>query len=123
YPSVGFHDLLIPAVGLEWRALDGVGPLSMDARAGYRYEASPVPDQVGEESLGDADKHVFSLGIGAELVGLTKVLPRPLNLDAYVGLTYLPSRLTQKADPRSAVGDFSVAGFVVQGGLTARFTF
>ena len=123
YPSVGFHDLLIPAVGLEWRALDGMGPLSMDARAGYRYEASPVPDQVGEESLGDADKHIFSLGLGAELVGLTKVLPRPLNLDAYVGLTYLPSRLTQKADPRSAVGDFSVAGFVVQGGLTARFTF
>ncbi len=123
YPPVGFRDLLIPAVGLEWRAVDAVGPLSLLARAGYRYEASPVPDQDGDSSFGDADKHILSAGLGAELVGLTKVLPRPLNLDAYAGLTYLSPRVFRKADPRSAVGDFSVAGFVVQSGLTARFTF
>ena len=109
YPSVGFHDLLIPAVGLEWRALDGVGPLSMDARAGYRYEASPVPIRWVKRARA-TPTNTSSASVSARSLGLTKVLPRPLNLDAYVGLTYLPSRLTQKADPRSAVGDFPSLG-------------
>lgn len=123
YPPVGFRDLLIPAVGLEWRALDGCGPLSLDARAGYRYEGSPIPEQDGESSLGDSDKHIFSIGLGAELAGLTKVLPRPIAFDAYVGLTYLPTRTFRKSDPRSSVGDFSVAGTVIQTGIQTRLSF
>ena len=123
YPPVGFRDLLIPAVGLEWRAIDHVGPLSLDARAGYRYEASPVPEQDGDESLGDSDKHLFSVGVGVELAGLTRVLPRPISIDGFLGLGYLPTRVFRKADPRSAVGDFTVAGYVLQAGLQTRFTF
>ncbi len=123
YPPVGFRDLLIPAVGVEWRALDGYGPLSLDARAGYRYEGSPIPEQDGESSLGDSDKHIFSIGLGAELAGLTKVLPRPIAFDGYVGLTYLPTRTFRKSDPRSAVGDFTVAGNVIQTGIQTRLSF
>lgn len=123
YPPVGFRDLLIPAVGVEWRAIDAAGPVSVDARAGYRYEASPIPEQDGESSLGDSDKHIFSVGLGVELSGITKVLPRPIAFDGYVGLTYLPTRSFRKSDPRSAVGDFTVAGNVVQTGIQTRLSF
>jgi len=123
YPPVGFRDLLIPAVGVEWRALDGLGPLSLDARAGYRFEGSPIPEQDGDGSLGDSDKHHFSVGLGAVLSGLTKVLPRPVAIDGFFGLTYLPTRVFRKADPRSAVGDFTVAGVVLQAGAQTRLTF
>ena len=123
YPPVGFRDLLIPALGLEWRALDGLGPLSLDARAGYRYEGSPIPEQDGDSSFGDSDKHIFSVGLGAELAGISKILRRPIAFDGYFGLTYLPVRVFRKADPRSAVGDFTVAGFVLQGGVQTRLSF
>ena len=123
YPPVGFRDLLIPALGIEWRALDGLGPLSIDARAGYRYEGSPIPEQDGDSSFGDSDKHILSIGLGAELAGISKILPRPIAFDGYFGLTYLPLRVFRKADPRSAVGDFTVAGFVLQGGVQTRLSF
>lgn len=122
YPSVGFHDLLIPAAGLEWRALERVGPVSLTVRGGYRYEASPVPAQEGETSLGDADKHATTAGLGAEFFGLS-VLPKPLGVDAFVGFVWMAPRTFRKVDPRSAVGDFVVSGLVLQTGLTVRSQF
>jgi long-chain fatty acid transport protein len=123
YPPVGFRDVLIPAVGVEWKALEGAGPLTLLVRAGYRYEGSPVPSQEGDTSLGDADKHIVSFGLGADLLGFTKVLQKPLSIDGFVGLTSLEKRVFRKADPRSEVGDFTVSGLVVQTGLSARFAF
>lgn len=123
YPSPGFHDLLIPAIGAEWRALDGLyrGKLALDLRAGYRYEASPVPLQDGESSFADADKHIFSLGAGIELSRLLPALPKPLSIDVFTALTYLPERVFRKADPRSLVGDFTVTGTVFQAGTGLRW--
>lgn len=122
YPNPGFRNTLMPAVGIEYRALEEAarGHLSLDLRAGYRYEASPVPEQDGDSSLGDADKHHFSIGLGLELVRLTKVLPRPFAIDGFFGFTYLPERQFKKLDPRSATGDFSVAGTLLQGGVALR---
>lgn len=123
YPPAGFHDLLIPALGLEWRAAQGLlgDRLSIDLRGGYRYEPSPVPAQDGDSSFGDADKHVFSVGAGVELQRLTQVLPRPLSLDVFFAATYLPTRAFEKADPRSPTGDFTVSGAVVQAGAQLRW--
>lgn len=123
YPAPGFHDLLMPAVGIEWRAVDGAlgDRLALDLRAGYRFEGSPVPDQSGESSFGDADKHIVSAGLGVELRRLTQVLPRPLSVDAFWALTVLPQRAFYKADPRSAVGDFTVSGLVWQAGGQLRW--
>ncbi len=123
YPSPGFHDILIPAVGVEWRALDSAckDRLALDLRAGYRYEASPVPGQQGASTFGDADKHTFSLGAGVELRRLFSVLPKPIELDAFVAVTYLPERDFNKDDPRSLVGDFTVSGTVFQVGGQLRW--
>jgi long-chain fatty acid transport protein len=123
YPDAGFHDTLMPAIGCEWRAIDrALGErLSLDLRAGYRYEPSPVPDQSGESNLGDADRHIFSLGVGLELARLTQVLPKPLSLDVFSALSYLPERQFHKLDARSPVGDFTVSGQVWQVGAQLRW--
>jgi long-chain fatty acid transport protein len=125
YPDPGFHDLLIPAVGLEWRALDGAAGdrLALDVRAGYRYEASPIPAQLGDSSFGDADKHILSGGLGLTLRKLGRVLLQPLAIDGFAAVTVLPERDFYKLDPRSAVGDFTVKGLVWQAGGQTRWRF
>ena len=92
-------------------------------RGGYRYEASPVPAQLGESSFGDADKHIISGGLGLELRKLGRVLSRPLSIDGFAAVTVLPERLFLKLDPRSAVGDFTVQGLVWQAGGQVRWRF
>ena len=125
YPDPGFHDLLIPAVGVEWRAINSAARdrLALDVRAGYRYEASPVPEQLGESSFGDADKHIVSGGLGLELRKLGRVLLQPIAIDGFAAVTVLPERTFLKLDPRSAVGDFTVQGLVVQAGGQVRWRF
>ena len=125
YPDSGFHDLLIPAVGVEWRAIESAARdrLALDVRGGYRYEASPVPEQLSESSFGDADKHIISGGLGLELRKLGRVLPRPLSIDGFAAVTVLPERVFRKLDPRSAVGDFTVTGLVWQAGGQVRWRF
>jgi len=123
YPDAGFSDTLMPGLGLEWRAVDrALGErLSLDLRAGYRYEPSPVPEQAGESSLGDSDRHIISLGFGLELARLSTVLPKPLSLDAFAAMSHLPERQFRKLEARSPVGDFTVGGQVWQAGAQLRW--
>ncbi len=125
YPDPGFYDTLMPAVGVEWRALSGAlsGRLALDLRGGYRYEPSPVPEQDGESSFGDSDRHIFSLGLGVELSRLSQILPKPLSIDVFGAFTHLPLRRFRKLDPRSLVGDFTVGGQVFQVGGQLRWRF
>jgi long-subunit fatty acid transport protein len=122
YPASGFRDIVIPRVGLEWRVHDGER-VGVDARGGYSYEPSPVPEQFGESNLADSDKHTFACGVGVELKRLRPILLYPLSLDAHFAVTYLPDRLNRKVDPRDAVGDFVADGVVVQLGLMLRSRF
>jgi len=122
YPSPGFHDIVVPRLGVEWRALDR-DRLALDVRGGYSYEATPAPEQIGESTFADADKHGFSAGLGLELRRLGPVLPLPLSIDAHVALTYLPDRTNRKIDPRDPVGDFVAGGVVPQVGATLRTRF
>ena len=119
YPEPGFHDLLIPRLGVEWRAREGRG-WALDVRGGYSYEASPAPEQTGESNLADAAKHSFSLGAGLELNALQPVVAGGLSIDAHLAATWLPTRVNRKADPLDRVGDFTSGGAVWQAGLTLR---
>jgi long-chain fatty acid transport protein len=122
YPPPGFHDLVIPRLGVEWRARQGER-VSVDLRGGYSYEATPVPDQIGESNLVDGDKHTFSVGAGLELGRLQPILAHPLSLDAHLAVTYLPERATRKLDPVDRIGDYVSDGVVVQIGLMLRSRF
>ena len=125
YPDPGFFDTLMPAVGVEWRALQNAasGRLAVDLRGGYRYEPSPVPEQDGESSFGDSDRHIISLGLGFELSRLTQVLQKPIAIDLFGAFTHVPLRRFRKLDPRSLVGDFTVGGQVWQVGGQLRWRF
>jgi long-chain fatty acid transport protein len=122
YPDPGFHDILIPRFGVEWRVWDRRS-LALDLRGGYSWERSPVPEQSLESNLADCDKHTFSVGAGVELRMLESVLPGPLAVDAHLAATWLPRRSNQKIDPRDLVGDFTADGSVVQLGVTLRSRF
>src|SRR5207245_9294690 len=76
YPNPGFHDTLTPRVGAEWRAREW-NKVTLNLRGGYAYEQTPVPEQSGESSYADTDKHTFSVGAGIDLDRFTSILPRP----------------------------------------------
>jgi long-chain fatty acid transport protein len=57
------------------------GRLALPLRAGYAYEATPVPPQSGNTSFLDATRHLLSLGVGMEVEGLDPVLLGGLCLD------------------------------------------
>jgi long-chain fatty acid transport protein len=122
YPPPGFHDIVVPRIGVEVRVLER-DKVALDVRGGYVYEPTPVPEQIGESSFADADKHTFSAGLGISLMRLGAVLPRPLALDIHAALTYLPDRINHKVDPRDPVGDFVAGGLVPQIGATLRSRF
>jgi long-chain fatty acid transport protein len=122
YAPPGFHDIVIPRVGVEWRAFDS-DRFGVDARGGYSYEPTPAPEQFAQSSLADSDKHTFSLGAGIEFKRLQPILARPLAIDVHVALTYLPDRVNRKIDPRDPVGDFVADGVIPQVGLTLRSRF
>lgn len=122
YPNANFHDIVVPRIGVEARVYDR-GRVGLDVRGGYVYEATPVPEQVGESNFADSDKHTFSAGLGVELRKLGAVLPLPIAFDVHVAVTYLPDRVNRKADARDAVGDFVSGGVVPQVGGTMRTRF
>ena len=70
-------------------------------RGGYSYEPTPVPEQIGESSLADSDKHTFSIGAGLTLRRLQPILPGPMSIDAHFAVTYLPDRQNRKESIRS----------------------
>ena len=122
YPASGFHDIVIPHAGVEWRAWQR-STLGLDLRGGYSYEPTPAPEQIGESNFADADKHTFSVGAGVELSRLTAILPRPLAIDVHAAVTYLPARANRKVDALDRVGDFVADGVIVQLGVTLRSRF
>jgi long-chain fatty acid transport protein len=121
FPDALFHDIFIPHIGVEWRAI-ARPRYAIDVRGGYVYEASPAPEQIGSGNLVDNDKHTFSAGLGLELEHLS-VLPRPLAIDFHVALTYLPSRANHKIDSLDPVGDYVSDGFVPQLGIELKTRF
>jgi long-chain fatty acid transport protein len=122
YSPSRFHDIVIPRAGVEWRAWQRP-KIGIDLRAGYSYEPTPVPEQIGESNFADSDKHTFSVGAGFELARVTSILPRPLAIDVHFAGTYLPPRANRKIDPLDHVGDFVADGVILQLGLTVRSRF
>jgi long-chain fatty acid transport protein len=122
YPSPGFHDIVIPRLGVEWRAREWTR-MALDLRGGYSYEPTPVPEQRGESNFADTDKHTFAVGAGLELRHVSAILPRPFTIDAHLAVTALPPRDNRKLDPVDRVGDFVADGVVVNVGLMLRSRF
>jgi long-subunit fatty acid transport protein len=121
-PDPNYHDIVIPRLGIEYQ-LYGSERRDLDLRAGYAYEPSPVPEQVGESNFIDNDKHTTSAGLGLTLRGWTEILPRPLRLDVYGAVTFLAPRTHHKLSPVDPVGDYRSSGRLVQLGLSSTWHF
>jgi long-chain fatty acid transport protein len=113
----GLTDRFVPRVGVEVRALSSEA-LELDARAGYYYENTPVPEQRHLTNLIDTDHHVLSAGIGAALLQLQPLISDRLVVDAHVQLSILPERLTRKSSLVDEIGDYRASGIVFAGGLS-----
>jgi long-subunit fatty acid transport protein len=70
-PAPHFHDTWVWRAGAEL-TLDA-GPLTVQPRAGYAFEGTPVPEQHGYHNFLDSDRHIVAAGVGLRY--------GPLNLD------------------------------------------
>ncbi|MCB1153569.1 hypothetical protein KDL45_07950, partial [bacterium] len=81
------HDVIHPRIGVEHRFAPvyekHLGKIDYSARAGYAYEPSPFETDGGYVNLIDPDRHLFTLGGGAEFNDRFSV-------DTYVQYRYLP---------------------------------
>lgn len=121
FPAAGFHDILIPRLGVEGRVWER-GKYALDLRGGYGYEPSPAPPQKDEQNLVDNDKHTFSIGVGFTARPLA-VLLDGVSIDAHFALTYLPDRAHDKLSSTDRFGDYVSDGVIPQLGLTLRTRF
>ncbi len=117
-----YHDILIPRIGLEYE-LRQSETLLVHGRAGYSYEPSPAPEQVGVTNFVDNDKHTTALGLGLTFRPWPTVLLQPLSLDASFALTSLRSRKHKKISPVDPVGDYTSDGSIWQFGMTTKVRF
>jgi hypothetical protein len=120
-----FEDRLVPRVGLEYtfglgRTVQVHGEerpaVELPLRAGYVYEATPIPPQTGVTNFVDSDRHTFSLGAGLVLNRPSSVLRGALRVDGYFQASFLPERLTQKASAADFTGDYRASGTMIGGG-------
>ncbi len=130
-----FSDRLVPRIGVEYRgaSLGGLrdmgdgrddAPLfELPLRAGYVYEASPVPDQTGITNLIDCDRHTLTVGLGLALNGVSEIMPGTIALDGHAAFSLMPERVTIKDNPADFVGDYTAEGNIFGGGATLKAVF
>ncbi|MEZ4398678.1 MAG: outer membrane protein transport protein [Kofleriaceae bacterium] len=116
-PAPHYHDIAIPRLGVEYT---GGGARW---RAGYAFEPSPAPAQIGATNFIDNDKHALSLGAGVDKAGLGGIVLRPISFDVALTATWLPGRDHHKLLAADPVGDYRSAGIVVGGSVTSRWRF
>ena len=116
----GFHDTIVPRVGLD-RRFDDTGNGTMHLRFGAFYEPSPAPAQTREGNLLDDDRVALTLGGGLEL-------PRaPLFFDVFAQAHYLVPRTTVKdadvSPDNAGAPSVKTHGTVLMAGMTAGVRF
>ena len=121
-PDPKFEDVIVPALGIEGRALD-MDQYQIDARFGYFYRQSPVRDLKGYSNFLDSDTHVLSAGIGARITDPLKILLRPYSFDAYFQAHILEPRSANKTLPNDPTGDYEISGYILVGGATLTLRF
>jgi long-chain fatty acid transport protein len=138
--DAGFDDSFELGIGTEVTLFKVIR-----ARTGFKYAASPVPDQIGRTNFADNDKYFITVGAGytVTLLGLSFIA------DAHLQFVMLPERVTFKKLPdtvescttgTSSICDeddsmtglqtgntgfpgFSSAGYIIAGGVTITWVF
>jgi long-chain fatty acid transport protein len=131
----GFQNRLVPRFGVEYvvpvaggfRRLAGEEEdrrlVEIPLRAGYVYERSPVPKQVGITNFVDTDRHTLTVGAGLTLNAPGSVLRGALSLDAHLMYSVLPARFVHKDNPADFVGNYRAEGSMLGMGATLGASF
>ena len=119
-PDPGYSPVVAPHVGVE-RAFDVQPGATLLARAGYAFEPSPAPEQLGATNYFDNHRSQFSLGYG---VRFADPLP-PIGFDGFVQLQWLHARSHDKQIDEGALAEGTVdtSGFILAGGTSASVRF
>jgi len=118
FPDAGFHDIYVPRVGAEF-----IVNKYLTIRGGYCYRPSPVPDQRGITNYADSDKHVISVGSGINLLLPAKLGNKPFHIDGVFQVHILEERSVVKDNPQDPVGDYTIDGEILLGGVYLQFIF
>jgi long-chain fatty acid transport protein len=104
--EVELSDTLSPRLGIS-HVLD-LGSADLTLRAGYAFEASPLPEQTGSANRWDNARSIVTLGWGVSLLDV------PLGLNLVYQAHLLHERTHEKSDPTSepSVSEVSVSGHV-----------
>lgn len=121
-PEAGFHDTLVPRLGLEWLAAQSRRS-QVHVRGGYAYEPSPTPAQFAETNFIDNDKHTLSLGAGLTVHDFSQVFLRPLSLNLSLAMTLLEPRVHDKISPADPVGEYRSSGRVLHASISSHWRF
>jgi long-chain fatty acid transport protein len=116
-----FKNRVSPRLGVE-QALAWTAHSTFLLRAGYAFDASPLPAQQYQTHFVDADRHVLSIGCGLALETPSARLPEGIRLDAHaLWVHYAERRLD--SDGGAAPSSFSAAGHIWGGGATLSLAF
>jgi long-subunit fatty acid transport protein len=118
FPDPDFSDIFVPRIGTEF-----IVSKYFTLRAGYSYQASPVPDQRSITNYADADKHVVSVGGGVHAFLPPNILEKPLHIDFVFQTQILDKRSVVKDDPEDPVGDYTIDGEIFLGGIFLKYVF
>ncbi|MCC6522768.1 MAG: hypothetical protein IT373_08920 [Polyangiaceae bacterium] len=116
----GYYPVVAPRLGVDHRLEAGPGT-AFHLRAGYAFEPSPAPAQVGRTSYYDSHRSVVSLGYGIRLED-----PQPpLSFDGYFQAQVLHPRTHERRVAEGAPADDDVVsqGFILGGGVAAAVRF
>jgi len=128
-----FENRFVPRLGVEY-TLPLAGAVrrvheedhrlfEIPLRAGYVFERSPVPPQVGVTNFVDADRHTLSLGTGLVVNAPFAEMPGHIALDVHGQLSVLPERVTHKDNAADFVGDYRASGTMLGLGSTLSAVF
>lgn len=126
YPP-NFHDTFTPKVGVDL-LVGNYEQVDVNARAGYWYEESPVPEQIGVTSYLDTDRHILSTGLGIAVKRIfDRPLPNPIGLDLYLQYQHMAERTHHKSpevaaaypayDPVTGGGNILTVGIFISSGI------
>ena len=128
-PDVGFRDIFVPRVGIEWLLLNK----SIALRTGYRFQPTPIPQPEDRTNLLDANTHFFSFGTGytwfppwqdkGPSQAYSTQDPLSISADVYGTVGLVTEREIDKGGTQEVLNDYTFGGVVYDVGLmiTARF--
>ena len=116
--ELGFADIVKIRAGVEYLFWDDF----LQARAGYSFRPSPVPDQTSGTNVVDNAVHAVSFG-GSLLFGADPLIDGNIRVDVAWQTHWLVPRTVEKEAFDDPVGGWTAGGFVHEMSLATTYVF